>query len=65
MINGMLIKELRLKRGLSQSELATLCGYYDKSSISRMENGEINDIPLSKAVQLAKVLKVKPTDLIT
>lgn len=65
MINGKLIKELRLKRGLSQSELAALAGYYDKSSISKMENGEINDIPLSKAVQIAKVLKVKPTDLIT
>lgn len=65
MINGRLIKELRLKRGLSQSELAKLVGFYEKSMISRIENGLVNDIPLSKAVQLAKVLKVNPIDLVT
>lgn len=65
MINGKLIKELRLKRGLSQSELAKLVGFYEKSMISRIENGLVNDIPLSKAVQLAKVLKVNPIDLVT
>ena len=65
MINGKLVKELRLKRGLSQSELAKLVGFYEKSMISRIENGLVNDIPLSKAVQLAKVLKVNPIDLVT
>lgn len=63
MINGELIKQKRIERGLSQTELAILCGYEDKSSICRLEKGEQDDIPLSKAVQIAKVLKVKPTEL--
>lgn len=64
MINGNLIRELRVNKGLTQDQLATLCGYADKSMISRLESSEINDIPLSKAVQLAKVLGVTPTNLL-
>ena len=63
MINGELIKQKRIERKLSQEELAKLCGYTDKSVICHLEKGDINDIPLSKAVQLAKALKVTPTEL--
>ena len=63
MINGDLIKKKRLERGLSQTELARLCGYTDKSMICHLEKGEIDDVPLSKAIQIAKVLKIKPTEL--
>lgn len=63
MINGKLIRQKRLERGLSQEELAKICGYADKSVICHLEKGDVNDIPLSKAVQLAKALKVTPTEL--
>lgn len=63
MINGELIKQKRIERKLSQEELAKLCGYADKSVICHLEKGDVNDIPLSKAVQLAKALKVTPTEL--
>lgn len=63
MVNGEFIKAKRQERGLSQIELAKLCGY-DTSTICKLEKGVIEDVPLSKAVQLAKALKVKPTDLI-
>lgn len=64
MIDGKLIRELRIKKGLNQNQLAVLCGYADKSMISRLENGDINDIPLSKAIQLARELGVAPTKLL-
>jgi len=63
MINGELIRQKRLERGLSQEELAKICGYADKSVICHLEKGDVNDIPLSKAIQIAKVLKVTPTEL--
>ena len=64
MLDGKLIRDLRKAKGLSQDQLASLCGYADKSMISRLESGDINDIPLSKAVQLAKELGVTPTQLL-
>lgn len=63
MINGDLIKKKRIERGLSQDELAKLCGYADKSVICHLEKGDVNDLPLSKAIQIAKILKVTPTEL--
>ena len=64
MINGMLVKELREKKGLSQEQLSKACGYSDKSAISRIENGLYTDIPLSKAIKIAKELGITPTALI-
>ncbi len=63
MINGELIKQKRLERGLSQQELAILCGYNDKSAICKIETGCVEDIPLTKAIKMAQILKVKPTEL--
>ena len=64
MINGELIKQKREEQGLRQDELAKLCGYKNKASICQLEKGYDIDIPLSKAIIIAKVLKIKPTDLI-
>lgn len=56
---GERVKELREKRGYSQTELALKLGYKDKTSIFRIENG-ISDIPRSKLSQFAEVLGVEP-----
>lgn len=50
---------LRKKLGLTQEELAQKLGYKSKSSINKIELG-INDIPISKIVKLAEVLKTTP-----
>ena len=53
------IKEERIKKGLSQDELAQKVGYADKTMISRIENGKI-DLPQSKIEEFAKVFGVTP-----
>lgn len=58
------IKRLRKKLGLSQDELAEMCGYTSRSSIAKIESGCV-DIPQSKIVAFAKALKVLPSDLIS
>ena len=64
MIDGEFIREKRIEQGLSQTDLAIKCGYTDKSAIAHLEKGDIDDIPLSKAIQIAKVLKIAPTKLL-
>jgi len=56
------IKNLRLRRGLSQDQLAHLAGYSDRSSIAKIEAGEV-DLPQSKIALFAKVLNVSPAEL--
>lgn len=51
------IKELRKERGLTQTELAELVGYKDKSAIAKIEAGNV-DIPNSKIETFARVLRV-------
>lgn len=51
-------KELRM----SQEELAKKVGYTSRSTIARIENGEI-DIPQSKIMAFADALKTTPSDL--
>ena len=41
------IKMLREEKGMSQDELAKLCGYTSRSSIAKIEKGEV-DIQNSK-----------------
>jgi transcriptional regulator with XRE-family HTH domain len=53
------IKRLRKEKGLSQTELAKLVGYSDKTMISHIENGCI-DLSRSKIVDFAKALDVNP-----
>jgi transcriptional regulator with XRE-family HTH domain len=38
---GARIKELRLKKNMTQNDLAILCGF-DKASMSRIESGKTN-----------------------
>lgn len=51
------IKELRLEQGKSQEELAALVGYTSRSSIAKIEAGEV-DLPVSKIRAFAKVFGV-------
>ena len=53
------IKRLRLQRGMSQDELARLCGYTTRSSIAKIETG-IADIPQKKIKLFANALNVAP-----
>lgn len=56
------IKTLRIKRGLSQDELASLTGYTHRSSIGKIENGQV-DLPQSKIVLFADALNITPQEL--
>lgn len=56
------IKKLREEKRMSQAELANLMGYTHRSSITKIEKGEV-DLPLSKVKQFAKVFCVEPGDL--
>ena len=56
------IKERRLELKLSQDALAELTGYKDRSSIAKIEKGEV-DISESKIREFAKALKISPQEL--
>ena len=47
---------------MTQSELARLAGYENRSSIARIERGDTN-LPQSKIVDIASALKVTPSYL--
>lgn len=53
------IKETRKARGLTQQQLAERVGYTDRSTVARIEAGEI-DLPQSKIIQFAEALGVSP-----
>lgn len=53
------IRKIRKEKGLSQTELAKLVGYADKTMISHIENGSI-DLSRSKIVDFANALGVTP-----
>lgn len=53
------IKKRRKELGMSQEKLAELSGYGDRSTISRVEKGEI-DLPHSKALAIADALRCSP-----
>lgn len=57
------IKERRLKLSMSQSRLAELTGYKDKTAISHIEAGRI-DLPQSKLILIADALKTTPAELL-
>lgn len=59
---GEKIREARIKKGLTQSELAQLLGYKSRSSINKIEV-EGRDIPRSSIVKFAKILGVTPSYL--
>lgn len=51
------IKRLRKEKKMSQEKLAKLTGYTDRSSIAKIEKGEV-DIPQSKILLFAQALGV-------
>ena len=56
------IKALRKQRNLSQDELARLTGYTDRSSIAKIEAGQV-DLTESKILLFAQALGVSPSYL--
>jgi len=56
------LQKLRNKRKMSLREMASKCDL-DDSRISKIENGKSN-IQLSTLIELAKVLQVKPSELL-
>lgn len=56
------IKTLREEKGLSQDELAKLCGYTSRSSIAKIEKGEV-DLQNSKILLFANALGTTPGKL--
>lgn len=60
---GAKIKSLRENKELSQSQLAELVGYKDKTSIAKIEAGKV-DLPQSKILAFSKALNVTPSFLL-
>lgn len=56
---GERVKNRRISLGMSQTELAELLGFKDKSSICRIEKDE-RKLPQSMIVKLANVLNTTP-----
>lgn len=52
---GTRIRELRLKRNMSQEHLASLVGYKSRTTINKIESG-VNDVPRNKVEAFAKAL---------
>ena len=50
------LKELRQAKGLTQSEMAKLLGYKDKSGYCQLENGNVK-ITLEKALKISEILE--------
>ena len=61
---GARIKERRELLQLSQGELATLCGYSDKTSISKIENAG-DSVSLKSLKRIADALAISVNDLLT
>lgn len=57
------IKYLREKLGMSQIDLALKVGYKDRSSVAKVESGNV-DLPQSKIALFASALGVTPAELI-
>lgn len=56
------IKSKRIALNMTQSELAEIMGYADKSMIAKIEKGLV-DLPQSKIIAFANALNTKPGDL--
>lgn len=57
------IRKRRKELGMSQETLAELSGYGDRSTISRVEKGEI-DLPHSKVMSISAALRCSPAYII-
>ena len=61
-ILGERIRTRRKELHLTQTQLAEMTGYSDKTAISRIESGE-NDLNRSKVIIFAQALRTKPSYL--
>lgn len=61
---GNKIKDLRLKKGYSQEELAKKMGYTSRSTINKIEKGLV-DISQSKITDFANILDTTPLYLLS
>ena len=52
------IKKYRIRNGMTQDELAKKAGYTDRSSIAKIERGDV-DLPQSKIILIANALGVE------
>lgn len=53
------IRQLRIKAGMSQDDLARAMGYKDRSMITKIESGKV-DISQKKIIAFAEVLHTTP-----
>lgn len=53
------IRELRIRAGMSQDDLARAMGYKDRSMITKIESGKV-DISQKKILSFARVLNTTP-----
>lgn len=60
---GMIIKEARLAKGMTQEELAEKVGV-KKSAVAKWENGRVSEIRRSNLKMLADALGLPPTKLL-
>jgi len=60
---GILIKDARIAKGLTQEELGKLVGV-QKSAIAKYENGRVVNIKRSTLQKLATALNLKGSDLV-
>ena len=60
---GKRIRELRIEKGLSQSQLASLLGYKDHSTLAKVETG-VNDITVETLFKYASALQVDISDIL-
>ncbi len=61
-LTGMKIREVRLRRKISQEKLAIECDF-DYSQINRMELGKVN-FTIDTLFEVCKVLQVVPSELL-
>lgn len=59
---GKNIRKFRIKKGLTQLDLAAACGF-EESSIGRLENGNTNPT-IKTLVKIAMALEIKLIDLV-
>ena len=57
------IRKFRKQRHWTQKELADKVGYENHSVISKIERGEIQDLPTSKILDFARAFNVTPGEL--
>lgn len=60
---GEKVRELRISKGMSQTDLAFKCGDKDYSQINRIELGKVN-FSISYLALIADALGVLPEDLL-